>query len=137
MQFTHIANPVSVQARKITSVSRINNGVDTSLLLDGGDAYLAGPEMTARYRPVDGDYLVIQEDGYHYINPKEVFERKYREIGAEMATDHPVKTVFRSRANEDDLRARAMDFASRHSLGGPEFVVKAAEAYYDFLKGAA
>ncbi len=33
--------------------------------------------MTARYTPVEGDYVVTQEDGYTYINPRDVFERKY------------------------------------------------------------
>jgi hypothetical protein len=33
--------------------------------------------MTARYMPVVGDYWVIQSDGYIYLNPKDVFERKY------------------------------------------------------------
>jgi hypothetical protein len=28
-------------------------------------------------QPKSGDYLVRQEDGYEYLNPKEVFERKY------------------------------------------------------------
>lgn len=37
-------------------------------------------EMTARYFPEPGDYLVKQEDGYLYINPKAVFERKYEPL---------------------------------------------------------
>lgn len=35
---------------------------------------------TARYMPVPGDYLVQQADGYMYLNPKAVFERKYRPV---------------------------------------------------------
>src|ERR1700691_2146243 len=34
--------------------------------------------MTARYAPKVGDYWVVQSDGYAYLNPAEVFERKYR-----------------------------------------------------------
>jgi hypothetical protein len=34
-------------------------------------------EMLARYTPVPGDYWVVQADGYVYLNPKDVFERKY------------------------------------------------------------
>lgn len=41
---------------------------------------LATPEMLARYTPSPGDYIVIQEDGYTYLNPKEVFERKYEPV---------------------------------------------------------
>ncbi len=36
--------------------------------------------MIARMTPQVGDYLVIQEDGYEYLNPKEVFERKYSRV---------------------------------------------------------
>lgn len=40
--------------------------------------------MMARYTPVVGDYWVVQEDGYIYLNPRDVFERKYqfRALGA-------------------------------------------------------
>ena len=36
--------------------------------------------MLARYHPQIDDYLVIQEDGYTYVNPKSVFERKYNQV---------------------------------------------------------
>ena len=36
--------------------------------------------MTARYQPKIGDYLVRAEDGYEYLNPANVFERKYSEV---------------------------------------------------------
>jgi len=39
--------------------------------------------MIARFEPQLGDYWVIQEDGYVYLNPKEVFERKYSPVESE------------------------------------------------------
>lgn len=45
-----------------------------------GQNRLATSEMQARYIPKAGDYWVIQSDGYEYLNPKEVFERKYRSV---------------------------------------------------------
>lgn len=38
-------------------------------------------EMLARYVPVIGDYVVVQADGYVYVNPRDVFLRKYRPEG--------------------------------------------------------
>lgn len=79
MEFTHIANPVRVMARRIISSS---GGPDMplSLHLDDGATYVPPAEMMARYVPCSGDYLVTQEDGYEYLNPKDVFERKYSPI---------------------------------------------------------
>jgi hypothetical protein len=80
MQPTHIANPVLVHAAIILAIA--NEGIsNTKLELDDGSAFVAPAEMTARHIPQTGDYLVTQDDGYRYINPKDVFERKYREIG--------------------------------------------------------
>lgn len=77
-QFTHVANPVRVSARRIAAVDHIENEIhvcfedDSSMILDA--------QMIARYIPVMGDYIVTQEDGYLYVNPRDVFERKYRAI---------------------------------------------------------
>lgn len=136
MDFTHIANPVRVSAVQIKFVEHQQAGGAYLTLVDGS-THAADTGMLARYTPVPGDYLVRQEDGYEYLNPKDVFERKYRVIGTEMADNHPAKSAFRSRANEDDLRGRALEYASRHYEGGSQFVVQAAEAYYQFLKGVA
>lgn len=46
-------------------------------LSDDTQDRLATPGMLARYIPEEGDYWVIQEDGYEHLNPKAVFERKY------------------------------------------------------------
>jgi hypothetical protein len=56
----------------------IIRAVDRSTVpLENGENVVATSEMTARYKPVAGDYWVIQSDGYIYLNPKEFFERKY------------------------------------------------------------
>lgn len=88
MNFTHEANPVRVYARqivrKIPTVGR-NEPVDTGWHFEFEEAdtdkwLLFADPMLARYVPEVGDYLVTQEDGYEYFNPKEVFERKYHAI---------------------------------------------------------
>lgn len=50
------------------------------LRLNDGRIVVPTPEMRARMEPSVGDYWVIQEDGYTYLNPKDVFERKYGPI---------------------------------------------------------
>lgn len=81
MQLTHIANPVRVNAATILDGTYNSETGDTVLRLSDGRNYTAPANMTARYAPAPGDYLVTQEDGYEYINPKDVFERKYRAGG--------------------------------------------------------
>jgi hypothetical protein len=77
------ANPVIVDAFKITFVTAKQTlGGSTALELEDGSTVVATAEMTARMTPVEGDYWVIQPDGYIYLNPKEVFERKYHPIVA-------------------------------------------------------
>lgn len=67
----YVANPVIVQAFKI---EKIDSDLYT---LDNGNIVKPTKEMLSRIQPKMGDYWVIQEDGYIYLNPKEVFERKY------------------------------------------------------------
>lgn len=77
----YIANPVEVEAFAIQMVGgAIKDGllVGTAIMLENGKEVVATPEMTSRMEPKPGDYWVIQSDGYIYLNPKEVFERKYR-----------------------------------------------------------
>lgn len=80
MEFTHIANPVRVNAQRIAKV--VNNPSGTIQLdLEGKPKpYVPSSGMLARYTPAAGDYLVTQEDGYEYLNPKDVFERKYAAV---------------------------------------------------------
>jgi hypothetical protein len=91
------ANPVIVDAYVILTVSaparksakgplRPNGGFAphlTPLVLDGHETVTIDAPMTARYMPLPGDYYVIQEDGYAYVNPKAVFERKYSPVEEE------------------------------------------------------
>jgi hypothetical protein len=80
------ANPVIVDAHVILLVSTYNQFKrGHELTLDNGDTVLATDEMLARHMTVPGDYWVRQADGYVYINPREVFERKYSKIEDEDA----------------------------------------------------
>jgi hypothetical protein len=36
--------------------------------------------MNARMYPKVGDYVVVQPDGYTYLNPKHVFEEKFEKV---------------------------------------------------------
>lgn len=73
----YIANPVEVNAEKIVAVHPLSDG-STNVLVDHNRVVNLEPGMTARYHPVIGDYVVTQSDGYVYVNPKDVFLRKYR-----------------------------------------------------------
>lgn len=91
---THIARSVPVNATRILEVTDITERregygqscPDLMLRLEDGRNYTANSSMTSRHVPVAGDYLVTQEDGYEYLNPKDVFERKYAPIGADEQT---------------------------------------------------
>jgi hypothetical protein len=72
----YIANPVMVDALIITRVDPNNDG-GFRVHFDNGAWNNATPEMCSRMTTQVGDYWVIQSDGYVYLNPKEVFERKY------------------------------------------------------------
>jgi hypothetical protein len=88
MKFTHIANPVAVTAKVITGIQSIVEGA--MLALEGTDTeHFVDHAMLARYTPTPGDYLVTQDDGYTYVNPKAVFERKYASIAPLDATNPP------------------------------------------------
>ena len=80
MDITHVANPVRVNALQIASIFPADGDghAGTLVLCDNGDEVRLTPEMTSRHTPSIGDYVVTQEDGYVYLNPKDVFERKYR-----------------------------------------------------------
>jgi hypothetical protein len=74
----YIANPVIVDAQVITQVTHKLDDPNIHLGLDDGTVFVADASMTARYSPKPGDYVVKQEDGYVYLNPKDVFTRKYK-----------------------------------------------------------
>jgi hypothetical protein len=82
----YIANPVEVDAFVITGIgNNLGENFGQEVKVDDGSTRLITPEQMARMTPVVGDYFVIQSDGYIYINPKTVFERKYSQI----PTDYP------------------------------------------------
>ena len=71
------ANPVIVDGEIIIECSTINSDGTINLTLQSGRVIKADKGMLARYLPTEGDYFVTQEDGYEYVNPRLVFERKY------------------------------------------------------------
>lgn len=76
----YIANPVEVEAYRIASVGEPYGGGELAMrdcACDDGVTRVATVAMMSRYTPVEGDYWVVQSDGYFYLNPREVFERKY------------------------------------------------------------
>lgn len=77
---THRARPYEVTARRIGAVVGNNTGGGQLLQLTDGSTYVADTAMTARHFPAGGDYLVIGEDGFPYLNTAAVFERKYEPI---------------------------------------------------------
>ena len=74
------ANPVIVDAAKILIVHEADFVGNRNLTLDDGRKVTVYPAMLSRITPAEGDYYVMQEDGYVYLNPKDVFERKYSPI---------------------------------------------------------
>ena len=73
----YIANPVEVDAERIQEVISGSDEHPMILKLESGKLYSPNAGMLARIAPAAGDYVVTQSDGYVYLNPKDVFERKY------------------------------------------------------------
>lgn len=69
------AKPFFVEAFVIVRTNVTKEGVVCKL--DDYREVVATPEMTARMHPRVGDFWVVQDDGYVYLNPRHVFERKY------------------------------------------------------------
>lgn len=82
------ANPAIVDAFKIIGLEENLEHMCLDAFLEGAPTEYLTPEMTSRYKPTIGDYLVIQDDGYKYINPKNVFERKYSPMSGSPFHDH-------------------------------------------------
>jgi hypothetical protein len=75
----YVAKPVEVEASPILEVGpALTQG--RRLVLATGEIVQADSGMLARYIPEPGDFWVTQSDGYQYVNPKTVFERKYRAV---------------------------------------------------------
>lgn len=82
------ANPVEVVAHRIVQATAGDEGL--IIELENGQVVRADAGMIARMFPTTGDYWVIQDDGYIYLNPKDVFERKYTSIEHQTVSDqHP------------------------------------------------
>lgn len=82
------ANPVIVDAFKIVSVQNMPDAdpaLARDVATDDGINRVATAAMCSRYIPQAGDYWVIQSDGYEYLNPKDVFERKYSPLPVNQA----------------------------------------------------
>lgn len=77
--------PVIVDAWPIRSVGDLAADGTRRIVLSDGRESIATPEMLARMSPLVGDYLVRQDDGYEYLNPAAVFQRKYSALGFERA----------------------------------------------------
>jgi hypothetical protein len=74
------ANPVHVDAHIIISVGPVLPDGSMHCALQNGRSAIADKGMISRFIPQAGDYWVRQGDGYEYLNPKDVFERKYSPI---------------------------------------------------------
>ena len=79
----YIARPILVTAYRITGVSeKLDSDRGVRITTDDGsggqEVRYADKTMLARMTPQIGDYWVRQSDGYVYLNPKDVFESKYR-----------------------------------------------------------
>lgn len=80
MKYT--ANPIEVDAFKILEVTPLEGSPKLQLDCSEGRRFYATAEMTSRMTPTKGDYFVVQADNYAYLNPKDVFERKYHPTAA-------------------------------------------------------
>lgn len=74
-----------VQAAEIKSVEKMDGQPELSLIIGipGTDIdlpYIASQTLTARYTPIAGDYIVLYENDYVSISPKQVFEEGYSKI---------------------------------------------------------
>jgi hypothetical protein len=78
----YVAKPVAVEAFVITELHQ-GLGNETLIWLEDCRCKVADHGMLARYYPKPGDYWVTQADGYEYINPKAVFERKYSPLAGD------------------------------------------------------
>lgn len=74
------ANPVIVDAFIIIDVDRILGNGSIAVKTQDGQSRTATKEMISRFIPSKGDYWVVQSDGYEYVNPKDVFKRKYSPV---------------------------------------------------------
>lgn len=84
------ANPIEVEAFEIVSVSPETGNGNMQIITEDEKVRQADAPMLARYSPTPGDFWVIQSDGYEYVNPREVFLRKYSLIPETCAEGHAI-----------------------------------------------
>lgn len=108
---THIARPVRVYASQIVELAQEQDGVlrqQVVVARTADDAiHRLTIDMIARHNPKPGDYIVEQEDGYVYVSPREVFERKYRpadEQPVDFDQQSPVVEALRKLATDIEQR---------------------------------
>ena len=111
----YIANPVVVDAVQITFVGDEHNGERILSIGDGTNNFVATAPMLARMTPQVGDYVVTQEHGYVYLNPKDVFERKYRLWPEERPTIEQLDAILNS---EDSVDVEILPDGSIRPKGG-------------------
>jgi hypothetical protein len=70
-----VAKPLHVQAWQILTVHRNHIRLDVPAGYDP-DVFLTARQVNSRY-PVAGDYYVMLDDGFAFVSPRHVFERKY------------------------------------------------------------
>jgi hypothetical protein len=83
----YVAKPFEVRAEVIVEVLPLEvlGTLDLSfaygvkLVLENGDVFKAPREMIIRHIPRIGDFLV-NDDGYFFVEPKELFGRRYRAV---------------------------------------------------------
>lgn len=131
----YVANPVIVNAYKIKEIENIVDSNALNLVLEDGEEVLATEEITAKMIPVVDDYWVIQSDGYIYLNPKDVFERKYSLIYEEnkKMTDtfrkeyRPLDESQKSRINQIKSEAEKLNESIDWAIGDKRMIALAKE----------
>lgn len=74
----YLAKPFVVNAFKIVSVqSEPGANGSRNVATEDGNNRNASATMLLRRVPVSGDYWIVREDGYEYLESKAVFERSY------------------------------------------------------------
>lgn len=84
----YVCNPITVDAFQIIEIIKCDiektpgGKREIIIMLDNGESYNCPPTLTSRMIPAVGDYLVRTHtpDEYEYLNPKHVFEAKYRKL---------------------------------------------------------
>jgi hypothetical protein len=124
-----------VKAHEIVNVigctSQVVGGFTVVVIDEAGDpleVWLT-PGQIARYEPVPGDYLVTQEDGYAYVNPKALFEHKYRLVAPTFENSGAALVdAFAERYAEVDKRNRTPEQIQIEELTQQLAAVKAEAA---------